>query len=129
MADDRWFHSFRFDDGTEIDGVIPYHILQKRVTSISSVDFHNKSVLDVGCWDGFFSIYAALQGARSVVGIDVGPWSNNEWERKFDYAVEKSGVKDVVRRKTLSLYEAYGSYDIVMFMGVLFHLKNPMFGF
>ncbi len=121
-----WFHSFKFDDGEEIDGVIPYKILKDRESLLSKVDMVNKTVLDIGCWDGYYSAYAAKVGASNVMGIDVGPWNSKSWEDKFDYVMYKNKLTNV-NRKTISVYDVGGSpFDVVMFMGVLYHLKHPL---
>jgi tRNA (mo5U34)-methyltransferase len=126
----KWFHSFKFDDGEEINGAIPYKTLKDREKYLDLVDFSNKSILDIGCWDGYYSAYASKRGASYVTGIDIGPWGNDTWQNKFDYVMGKTGCNNVCRHN-LSVYDASGPklsipFDIVMFMGVLYHLKHPL---
>ncbi len=120
----QWYHSFKFDD-EEINGCVPYFAHEYIYDLLKDIDFKDKTVLDVGCWDGNYCIYASKRGAKSVLGIDVDPWSNTEWKTKFDYVVKKSGVTNV-SRQNLSVYDVKKKYDIVLFMGVLYHLKHPL---
>lgn len=84
-------------------------------------DLTNKTVIDVGCWDGFFSFEAENRGARSVLATDKSNPSNG-----FIYAKEtlKSTVSwcqlDIER--DIRFYE----YDVVLCYGVLYHVKSPL---
>ncbi len=82
-----------------------------------------KSVLDVGCNAGFFSIEMKRRGAARVVGIDF----DDRYLAQARLAAEVSGV-DVELRK-LSVYdvaELGERFDLVLFMGVLYHLRHPL---
>lgn len=87
------------------------------------------TVLDVGASDGFFSFEAERRGASRVVATDV--WSGTDgWHTKdaFDFArgVLQSNVESV----QISVYdlsrEEIGSFDVVLFLGVLYHLRYPL---
>ena len=51
-------------------------------------DFNNKQVLDLGCGYGWHSIYAAEQGAKFVIGIDLS-------EKMIEIAREKTTFENV----------------------------------
>jgi SAM-dependent methyltransferase len=86
-------------------------------------DFRGKRILDVGCLEGYFSAECALQGA-SVVGVD-GKTINI---RKCEFVRSVLGipnltfVKDDAMRLTR---KKYGSFDVVLALGLLYHLNNP----
>ena len=42
---------------------------------MKEIDFRNKEVLDMGCGTGVLGILASKMGAKSVLGIDIDPWS------------------------------------------------------
>jgi 2-polyprenyl-3-methyl-5-hydroxy-6-metoxy-1,4-benzoquinol methylase len=42
-----------------------------------NIDFKDKTVYDIGCFDGYFSFKMADYGARTVVGIDLSPSAVN----------------------------------------------------
>ena len=86
-------------------------------------DLRGASVLDIGCNAGFYSIEMKRRGADRVVGID----SSDVYLAQAKFAAEVSGVK--LELKKLSVYdvEALGErFDLVLFMGVLYHLRHPL---
>jgi tRNA (mo5U34)-methyltransferase len=98
--------------------------------SIANLDQHGyprdltgKSVLDIGCNAGFYSIAAKLRGARSVLGLDYQPHYVNQALLVRDIL----GL-DVEFRQSdgHELSEQSGVYDVVLNTGVIYHLQNPM---
>ena len=86
-------------------------------------DLRGKSVLDIGCNGGFYSIEMKRRGAARVVGID----SDEDYLAQARFAAEVTGHEIEFRR--LSVYDlgALGErFDIVLFMGVLYHLRHPL---
>src|SRR5689334_16211584 len=86
-------------------------------------DLTGKSVLDIGCNAGFYSLEMARRGANRVVGID----SEDRYLEQARFAAEVEGV-DIEFRK-LSVYEVaqlHEQFDWVLFMGVLYHLRHPL---
>lgn len=82
------------------------------------VDFKDKSVLDIGCRDGLHSFEAEKRGAKSILGIDTC-LSIGAVEFLIPY------FKSKVKMQEKSLYDIEGSFDIVIFAGVLYHLRYP----
>ena len=82
------------------------------------------SVLDIGAWDGFFSFEAERRGAERVVAYNLTP------EDYFGFA----RVKELLGRKVDyvqgSVYdlrrEAVGTFDVVLSVGDLYHLRYPL---
>jgi tRNA (mo5U34)-methyltransferase len=86
-------------------------------------DLHGKSVLDIGCNAGFYAIAMKRRGAGRVVGIDYDP----TYLAQARFAAEVCGVDLELRQ--LSVYDvaALGErFDLVLFMGVLYHLRHPL---
>jgi tRNA (mo5U34)-methyltransferase len=87
-------------------------------------DLTGMRVLDVGCAEGFFSFEAERRGAREVVAIDSFPDSI----RRFNICRNATGSRATAFLS--NVYElnprAYGTFDIVFFFGVLYHLRNPI---
>jgi tRNA (mo5U34)-methyltransferase len=87
-------------------------------------DLSGMRVLDVGCAEGFFSFEAERRGAAEVVSIDSFPDSI----RRFNLC------RDVYQsRATAFLCNVYdlspktfGTFDLVLFYGVLYHLRHPL---
>jgi tRNA (mo5U34)-methyltransferase len=87
-------------------------------------DLTGKSVLDIGCNAGFYSIEMKRRGAGRVLGID----SDDRYLAQARLVSEALGFNDIEYRK-LSVYDvgALGEkFDWVIFMGVLYHLRHPL---
>jgi len=92
--------------------------------------FDGLSVLDIGAWDGFFSFEAERRGAARVVAADYFSWHGGGWGTKAGFELARatlgSRVEDVdVDVMDLSP-ERVGIFDVVFFLGVLYHLRHPL---
>ena len=87
-------------------------------------DLTGKSVLDIGCNGGFYSIEMKRRGASRVLGID----SDGRYLAQARFASEMLGFDDIEYAE-LDVYDvaALGEkFDLVIFMGVLYHLRHPL---
>ena len=82
-----------------------------------------KTVLDVGCNGGFYSIEALRRGASRVLGVDARQWH----VRQSRFAIAALGLTNVCFRRA-SLYDlspaTVGTYDVVLALGLIYHLKH-----
>ncbi len=86
-------------------------------------DLTGRSVLDIGCNAGFYSMEMKRRGAARVVGID----SEDLYLNQARYAAEIEGMEIEFRK--LSVYDVADlgeKFDLVIFMGVLYHLRHPL---
>lgn len=86
-------------------------------------DLRGKTVLDIGCNGGFFSLEMKRRGADRVLGIDF----DEAYLAQARFAAEVEGLDVEFRR--LSVYDlgALGErFDIVFFVGVFYHLRHPL---
>jgi tRNA (mo5U34)-methyltransferase len=86
-------------------------------------DLSGRSVLDVGCNGGFYSIEMKRRGAARVVGVD----SDTRYLAQARFAAEVHGAD--IEFREMSVYELPAldeRFDIVLFMGVLYHLRHPL---
>ena len=72
-----WFHSIDCGDGIITHGAKPLACLQDELSRMALPDLTDKTVLDIGAWDGFFSFTAEELGARRVMALDHYVWSMN----------------------------------------------------
>ena len=87
-------------------------------------DVEGKTVLDIGCNAGFYSIEMKRRGADRVLAID----SDDRYLAQAQFAAETLGQTGIEFRK-LDVYDvgAIGErFDLVIFMGVLYHLRHPL---
>ena len=123
-----WFHNM------ELDGVrtAPEHFLGNypqfkfdRFADALPADLTGKTVLDIGCNAGFYTMEMARRGAERVVGIDSDP----RYLAQARLAAEVLGFTDRIELRQLDVYDvgALGeAFDVVIFMGVLYHLRHPL---
>jgi tRNA (mo5U34)-methyltransferase len=86
-------------------------------------DLRGRTVLDVGCNAGFFAIRMKQRGADRVVGIDSDP----RYLAQARLAAGVLGVDIELRDTTVYDVASLGErFDIVLFLGVLYHLRHPL---
>lgn len=121
-----WFHNI------ELRGVetAPDHFLGdyprqkwRHFAAVVPPDLTGRSVLDIGCNAGFYSLEMKRRGARRVLGIDF----DDTYLRQARFAAEMAEL-DISFEK-LSVYDVAAleeRFDLVLFMGVLYHLRHPL---
>ena len=121
-AERGWWHSFELPDGTLIQGVCGVPTLKNRIEQFPiPQDLRGKRVLDIGAWDGWFSFEMERRGAE-VLAID--NWDNPRFHQA------RAMLNSRVEYRQMDMYELtperVGRFDIVLFLGVLYHLKHPL---
>jgi 2-polyprenyl-3-methyl-5-hydroxy-6-metoxy-1,4-benzoquinol methylase len=100
--------------------VVP--IVDMTLRAMHKIDFRGKRVLDIGCRDGLFCFEAEKLGAAEVVGID-----NDLVPGVPEFLIRT--LKSKVTIQSLNLFdlrpEAFGRFDVIIFPGVLYHLRYP----
>ncbi|MGF7155589.1 TIGR04290 family methyltransferase [Novosphingobium gossypii] len=123
-----WFHNIDLGNGVT---TAPDHFLGdypgfKFDTFADALpeDLTGKSVLDIGCNAGFYTVEMKRRGAERVVGID----SDDRYLEQARFVVDELGF-DGIELRNLSVYdvaELGERFDLVIFMGVLYHLRHPL---
>ena len=132
----RWYHEFDFGDGlTTRSGSAEHTASHRRIwgfieRNLDRVDFRGKSVLDIGCWDGYWSFAAEKRGAASVLASD--DLSQN-WSVGQGVHLAKELLKSKIDLDLdLSIYDVGHrgkKYDIILCLGVYYHLQDPYYAF
>ena len=120
-----WFHSSELEPGFGTPGRADTSAQGAR---LHLPDLRGKTVLDVGAWDGYFSFEAERCGASRVVALDTFTWQRPNGKAGFELARRalRSSVEDVeVEVLDISPETVGGTFDVVLFLGVLYHLKHP----
>lgn len=117
-----WYHSIELNDGTVLEGVIHLDTLKTRLAAMPiPLNLQGKRVLDVGAWDGWFSFAMEKRGA-DVVALDCIELETFMKARALLGSMVEFREMDVMDLSPAAL----GYFDIVLFLGVLYHLKHPL---
>lgn len=122
----NWFQNL------DLGGVktAPHHFLGdypavkwRRFEPAIPADLRGKTVLDLGCNAGFYSIEMKRRGAERVLGVD----SDERYLAQARFAAEALGLD--IEFRSLSVYDVAQlgeKFDLVIFMGVFYHLRHPL---
>ena len=130
----HWYHEFDFGNGLRALSVSQAddhrRIWRFIENELDKIDFAGKSVLEIGCWDGFWSFYAERRGAKRVVATDD---VSQNWASGAGLRLAKKLLKSNVEiNQNVSIYEASKlneTFDIIICLGVYYHLVDPFAGF
>ncbi|HUR95813.1 MAG TPA: TIGR04290 family methyltransferase [Gemmatimonadales bacterium] len=125
-----WFHNIHFPDGTETSPTHELGDFPRYKWKVLSPHLPQRldgwTVLDIGCNAGFYSFELARRGAQ-VTGIDVDPhyldqarWVARELELESSVEFRRMQVYDLARSED--------QFDLVLFLGVFYHLRYPLLG-
>jgi tRNA (mo5U34)-methyltransferase len=125
-----WFHNLHLPDGSE---TAPHHRLGDfpafkwaEIAPHVPEDLTGWRVLDIGCNAGFYSFELAKRGAH-VTGIDVEPL----FLRQAEWAAQEFGLAHLTQFRYMQIYDlahVREDWDLVLFMGVFYHLRYPLLG-
>ncbi|MDQ6767758.1 MAG: tRNA 5-methoxyuridine(34)/uridine 5-oxyacetic acid(34) synthase CmoB [Candidatus Eremiobacteraeota bacterium] len=126
----EWFHIMDLGQGVITPGVIDPVGKEHAPRFHVPARLDGTSVLDIGAWDGAWSFEAKRRGAKRVLATDSYSWGGGGWGHKgaFELAREALGL-DVDDKfiDVLDLSRAtVGTFDVVFFFGVIYHMRNPM---
>ena len=125
-AHGRWWHEIELAPGIVTPGDDSNRM---KLPILDAIGFpqtmRGMRALDIGCSDGYFSFEMEKRGA-TVVAIDFVP------ETHSGFATARTILGSSVEYRMDNVYNlspvGYGRFDMVLFMGVLYHLRNPMHG-
>ncbi len=123
----EWFHNL------DLFGVptAPNHFLGdfpnvkwKHIAASIPENLNGATVLDIGCNGGFYSIQMKRRGASRVLGIDV----DDRYLAQARFAAQVLELDiEFQKRSVYEVDSLAGHFDYVLFMGVLYHLRYPLF--
>jgi tRNA (mo5U34)-methyltransferase len=121
-----WFHNLRLRGEQTSPGHFLGDYPSVKFASFRDAlpaDLTGKTVLDIGCNAGFYSFEMKRRGAARVLGIEV----EDLYLRQARFAAEIEGLDVEFRKMSVWDLGAIGErFDLVIFMGVLYHLRHPL---
>lgn len=131
----HWYHEFDFGQGLVARSSTPDVAAHRRIWRLISdqfnaIDWRGKSVLDIGCWDGYWSFEAERRGAASVLASDD---VSQNWAAGAGLRLAKRLLKSNVEiNQSLSVYDLATlgrKFDVILCLGVYYHLLDPFYAF
>jgi hypothetical protein len=130
-----WFYPFRLPSGhvtTTYDGGALDAIHATRLSMLKSAlsaeygdSIANRTVIDIACHQGWFSTQLAQMGARDVLAVDA----------RAEHVADATLIRDALDLKNMRVSqsdvhalspETQGTFDIVLMLGLIYHLENPV---
>jgi tRNA (mo5U34)-methyltransferase len=124
----RWRHQIELPGGVVTPGT------QKTLAQLPTIglpaDLTGKSVIDIGCSDGFYSFECERRGASRVLAVDNFSSIYIDAPSGFHTAHEILSSRVEFLQSDLFDLDArvVGQFDLVLFLGVLYHLRHPLLG-
>jgi tRNA (mo5U34)-methyltransferase len=129
-----WYHEFDFPDGlvarTESQARGHRRSWAFIRSQLDKIDMRDKSVLDLGCWDGYWSFYAEQRGARRVLATDD---NTQNWAGSAGLLLAKELFgSNIETRLEVSVYDLSSieeQFDVIFCLGLYYHLYDPLYAF
>ena len=132
----EWFYEFDLPDGSRTRSYLPEGVGDIHPTRlamlwqaldplVAQTAWHDLTAIDLACHQGYFATHLARRGCREVVALDARA------EHLADVAliVDAYGLDNVrtVQANIDALDPAsLGTYDVVLMLGLLYHIENPV---
>jgi SAM-dependent methyltransferase len=127
----QWYHKISLPGGIVTPGNEWDHLWTPLKNLMRQVDFKGKRVLEIGCWDGLWSFEAEALGASGVLSTDISTQRAFGGPAPATFAFAKKHRKSEVQYREMSIYDLDSlqeQFDVVVFFGVLYHLRYPQLG-
>ncbi len=121
---ENWYHQIELAPGIVTPGINDSARVLKTLDEMGlPARADGLSVLDIGCRDGYFAFEMERRGAK-VTGIDYAA------PEITGFSIAASVLESKVNYRVENVYdldpEKLGQFDIILFLGVLYHLRNPL---
>jgi ubiquinone/menaquinone biosynthesis C-methylase UbiE len=129
-----WFYEFKLPGGICTPSLLPPQVRAIHTTRLAMTEqavcaffgenIGDRTALDIGCHEGYFSIAMAQKGFKQVTGTDL----REESLDKARFVASALGLKNVswTKNDCEDLSALRGPFDLTLLLGVLYHLENPM---
>jgi len=128
VAKINWFHTIDLGNNIVTPGID--RSTEKLKTLMLPENLKGRTVLDIGAFDGFFSFEAERRGAKRVLATDCPCWDRAGWGSRAGFDLAKKILNSKVESKVIDVLDIspqkIGTFDLVLFLGVLYHVRHPL---
>ncbi len=128
-----WWHSIDLGDGVVTPGRKSLaEMAVEFARTFDKLDLDGSSLLDIGAWNGGFSVEAKRRGAARVAALDHVTWNVPAWRGRESFDLVNSRLDLGMEAIDLDLDSpglslgSLGEFDFVLLLGVFYHLKDPL---
>lgn len=135
LLEKQWLYPFKLEGGMTAPCPLDETVTQFNQARLAHLDaaisnqfqenWEQTRVIDLSCKQGYFGLHLAQLGAQ-VTGIDANRTYVNDanllaqgLKLSHRFKAKKATIEDVMPEK-------YGRYDIVLMLGLIYHLENPV---
>ena len=129
VATRTWFHTIDLGDGVVTPGAkdTPSELVHLHLPE----DLAGRRVLDIGAYDGFYAFEAERRGAAEVLATDDWAWNWPGSDARGNFELARRALASSVRTQEIAVEDldpsaVGGSFDLVLFLGVLYHAPDPL---
>ena len=119
VSEQNWYQTIYLKNGLITQGKLN---TDSRIRWFDEFNFSNKTVLDIGCNSGQYSMYAKKAGASRVTGIDVN--KNRIYQAKMLALNEDIEVN--FHLAGIDQVSSFGKFDIVICIAVVTEVENVL---
>jgi tRNA (mo5U34)-methyltransferase len=129
-----WFHSIDLGNGIVTPGrKTPEIHAAEAVAIFDPIKMEGLTVLDIGAWNGFYSFEAKRRGASRVLATDHFTWNHEYYRGREAFDLARSTLDLEIDTLDIDVPELSpekvgGTFDVVLFLGVFYHLLDPIDG-
>ncbi len=128
-----WYQSIDLGNGLITPGRKSLELMRhEQNVFFDPVRLDGATVLDIGAWAGAHSFEAKRRGAKRVMAADQYVWTHPHWRGREAFELARSATGCDVEAREIDVLdikpEALGKWDVVLFAGVLYHLRSPLDG-
>jgi tRNA (mo5U34)-methyltransferase len=128
IAEIGWWHTIDLGNGIVTPGIDASPANLKWLDLPENLQ--GMTVLDIGAWDGFFSFEAERRGASRVLATDSFVWEGKGRGSKAGFELARRALHSTVEDMNVDVLdlspETVGTFDLVLFLGVLYHMRHPL---
>lgn len=128
-----WHHSIDLGQGIFTPGVKSPDVHRVECAAFfDPVDVAGRTVIDIGAWNGAYSFEAKRRGAGRVLATDHFVWNDPEIRGRASFDLARSALGLEIEAMDIDIPdltpERVGTFDVVLFLGVFYHLFDPIAG-